>query len=380
MYSKRDMLRDQKKSLKEILKSEINMRGNSRAKQRTEEWYKTRIRTIGGSELSAILGENKFKSRADVIMDKCGLSVVNSIDPDKNRACWWGIMFESVAKRAIELNLKTKISGDDISISVNRYHSNSPDGFFIIGLNKNLEITMKKKEIRCYAICLLEIKCPLMRFPKAEIEIPPYYIPQVKSGLIAAPFSLFAVFADVYFKKCSLSNLNFSKLRDFEYHKEKVSFPFPPFAIGIIGIVVKSADKKIRDELRNEYFHSSIDSEEENSLIDFGDASTTLFDKMLYLHSNKNLIQIILDPIFNEDNKKNRDNLLLEFEKKIKDDILPVGIIPYKLFELRYLYIPRDSTFISKIYPLLEQTMKAVEEIRSSAEPSKRSLEVIKTL
>ena len=43
------------------------------AKQRSDEWYQLVQRTIGGSEISTVLGENKYKTKYDLAKEKVGL-------------------------------------------------------------------------------------------------------------------------------------------------------------------------------------------------------------------------------------------------------------------------------------------------------------------
>ena len=57
-----------------------------------QEWLKERKTYIGGSDLGAIAGVNKYKSALDVYLDKTG----DSIHEETNEKCYWGNALENV--------------------------------------------------------------------------------------------------------------------------------------------------------------------------------------------------------------------------------------------------------------------------------------------
>ena len=55
-----------------------------------QEWLQIRRRSLGGSDISAALGLNRWRSPLEVWADKCGLPVKNEM----SEACRWGILLE----------------------------------------------------------------------------------------------------------------------------------------------------------------------------------------------------------------------------------------------------------------------------------------------
>lgn len=60
-----------------------------------DEWLKSRRQGLGGSDISAILGVNPWKSAVDVYLDKTG----QTPDTDPNEAMYWGTVLEDVVAR-----------------------------------------------------------------------------------------------------------------------------------------------------------------------------------------------------------------------------------------------------------------------------------------
>ena len=64
-----------------------------------EKWLEARRQGIGGTDMSAILGVNKFATRYEVFLDKLGLS--EDID---NPAMYWGRAKEPIVAKRWEEN------------------------------------------------------------------------------------------------------------------------------------------------------------------------------------------------------------------------------------------------------------------------------------
>ena len=84
---------------------ELKKLGEKMPKQGTKEWKKKRVYTIGGSEVSALLGVNPWKKEIDLVKDKTNLSI-----PFRGRlATRWGNILENVTCRIMEILFNTKI-------------------------------------------------------------------------------------------------------------------------------------------------------------------------------------------------------------------------------------------------------------------------------
>ena len=84
---------------------ELKKLGEKMPKQGTKEWKKKRVYTIGGSEVSALLGVNPWKKEIDLVKDKTNLSAPFH----GNIATRWGNILENVTCRMMEIIFNTKI-------------------------------------------------------------------------------------------------------------------------------------------------------------------------------------------------------------------------------------------------------------------------------
>ena len=258
-------------------------------KQRDENWYKAMGTTIGGSEISSLMSlsdnpefkklKNPYNTFMDVVKNKIAILKGENPWTGGNEACWWGILFEDVIMSVVEIDLGSKIKGDDICVQVVEGHRNSPDGYIVVGLaglgrrpldaglgrrpldaglgrrpldKKNDDkiatpyamgnatpyamgnatpyamgnatpyamgiytTDMDPSLITSSAIALLEFKCPLSRKPNDEI--PKHYIPQLWSGLAVSNIASFGIFIDSVFRKCSIDVLGYNTNYDVSYH------------------------------------------------------------------------------------------------------------------------------------------------------------------
>jgi hypothetical protein len=203
------------------------------ANQGSVEWLNIRKNIIGGSELSTILGVNPYNKIENLVADKIGLTKFKG-----NVATRWGQLFEEISRIILETILLPD-NNDDYKIyetgsleGIIPNHRFSPDGLSVFLYNLN------NKEILEYLITLLEFKSPLRSIPNGYI--PEYYIPQICAGLCDIELSEIGLFINNMYRKCSLSDLNYSINYDINFHKSdfdiKKNFkPNTPLAYGIIG-------------------------------------------------------------------------------------------------------------------------------------------------
>lgn len=158
--------------------------------QRSKEWYEKRKKTVGGSEISTLLGKNYFKSINDLFLIK----VANYLeDPTVvaqftgNFATNWGTNFEEVIEEYVKFNNDIeKVYGENMFIyDDGSPMSYSPDGLAIIDGE----------------IVLLEFKCPISN---ASIVKPPInYEMQVKYGLCKIDIAKYGLLCTGKYRRCS---------------------------------------------------------------------------------------------------------------------------------------------------------------------------------
>lgn len=207
-------------------------------KQRDANWYKLIGWTIGASEINTITGKNRYSSIENLIEDK--VNIILGLPPSftGNNACWWGQLFEDVVTEVIQIDLGSKVVGDDICIQSRPGHRTSPDGYIVALMDDEtgeiLFTNMETPELVSPYVFLLEYKCPLVRV--TEDKIPNQYIDQVQSGLGVSPFAHYGLFIDSTFRKCKFEDLKFTPEYDINYHSKSKHTNKYPYAWGIIAI------------------------------------------------------------------------------------------------------------------------------------------------
>jgi hypothetical protein len=336
--------------LNALIKSFISL--HTSARQRTTEWYKNKKTTVGGSELAAIIGWNRYSSFAKVLGSKIGI-----IKWDGNSIpCCWGTFFEAISERLIELDMDTTIYGTDIHIQGNwlgyNDHANSPDGYCVVKLKQdgNLLLRGEKDDNVKKSVVLLEFKSPYNRLPTGSV--PKYYLPQVWSGLTLSPIAHFGIYVDVVYRICSLDDLGPSKNYNLNYHTyDKQEWKDFPVAWGVSFIYAPTGNKTALQLLQS-YF--GIDLIEP---IDFGDCTNHLFDVMLYNTVNGDFIVKHQDPQFN--------SIQLDMINSI-DGYFLLGILPWKVMKIHYIPVQRNPGFLDGCKDQMQKLITTAADILSS--------------
>lgn len=124
--------------------------------QRTPEWYAQRKGALTASDVPAALGNNKYKSQWQLLLDKCGEGKPFT----GNDATRWGNLYEDVAiEKYSQLRNKKVYSFGLLIHPEYKWLGGSPDGITSDGI-------------------LLEVKCPMTR-KIIPGEVPHHYIAQV---------------------------------------------------------------------------------------------------------------------------------------------------------------------------------------------------------
>jgi len=128
--------------------------------QRSKEWFDQRREALTASDVPTVLGDNKYKSEWQLLLDKCGQGKPFT----GNEATLWGQHYEDVAiEKYSEIKNKKVLSFGLLIHKEHQWLGGSPDGITTDGI-------------------LLEVKCPLTR-KIVQGEVPEHYIAQVLLNL-----------------------------------------------------------------------------------------------------------------------------------------------------------------------------------------------------
>lgn len=247
---------------------------HSGMRQRDASWYTSMGRSVGGSEMAAILGCNPYSTIHDVVASKVALLRGNDNWGGGGPACWWGVLFEDVIAAYTEIVLGGTVRGDEICVQRYPGHRNSPDGYIVARSARNSAVAAHGVCAECAAlparapdsesdseyclwttdmcptlaelprIFLLEFKCPLSRQPTRAV--PAQYRPQIWSGLAVSPVAHAGLFVDAVFRKCALGALGPGPDYDTAYNRNSRSKPAIEYARadawGLIGIYAPRAN------------------------------------------------------------------------------------------------------------------------------------------
>lgn len=161
--------------------------------QGTTEWMDQRSSSFGGSEISTVLGKNKYDTFEELKKKK----IESNFTP--NDITNWGKLFEPLAKFYIRKEMGTIHEFGSIPHSMYPI-SYSPDGLIL-------------KDEKLY---LLEIKCPIMR---GVHVIPEIYCCQVQTGMNTINVDA-CLFYQFRFRRCLFGTNVFNCTYDRFYHKE----------------------------------------------------------------------------------------------------------------------------------------------------------------
>lgn len=415
---------DYKKKFDELT-AYLNTIGESPA-QRTKQWYEIRKTTIGGSEIATILNLNPFSKPMNLIEGKIGISSFNG-----NTATRWGNLFEQCTEDITKVALKMKdnvqpAGSIEGKIVRQRY---SPDGLGIVEF-------LNEKDIPDYYTILFEFKSPYGSLPNGKI--PKHYLPQVLTGLCSIDIAEAAIFTNSCFRKCALSDLNFTTKYDGNYHygdfkKLKYGLNKEPYAIGMICFY--QSNKKNKEV--NKYFddlysdnttytmdiHSNCDDGGDydsgdgdgdgdcyndidlevllsDKLIDIGMAPKDQTDRLLELHDKKivkvkyctllpnskmlnNMTLLDLHDIHHEHHEhsnapskyyKNKIKKMQTLCDNNKQKF--IGYLPWKIMRLDMIHVARDDDWQETITKPIEELFKTLDYVLDAEDPVHRFYEI----
>lgn len=216
--------------------------------QGSVEWLESRLETIGGSEISTILGLNPYQTIKNLINQKIGLTKFSKAPP-----LWFGNIMEYTLQQYTEIIFDTKIyETGSIQYEKSKFIKYSPDGISVINKTKlkrflkeedfiNL-INPKSKfdndhdDYKDEFLTLFEFKNPYMRALKQN-EIPVYYKPQPQLGLEVINICEVSIFIESVFRFCSYNDIILQNNKyNIRYHYDKIKYVNKPIAYSAFSL------------------------------------------------------------------------------------------------------------------------------------------------
>lgn len=356
--------------------------------QKSKEWYENMIHTIGGSCISAVIGENKYKSQEQLILDK--VNIANGIDNfTSNVATTWGNIFEAISEAFIKRHLNCNIYGENITVvevfDGVRY---SPDGIVCATFDDGILKTHynKSENPEEYKICLIEIKSPLNRTPTDSV--PKEYYHQIQLGLASIPICDMGIFEDFQYRKCSLLALNQESGEiydnqpfDISYHSKykKLTPTYDYLAKGLIALYCPTQDipiykrkgqKDVSWELGDNI--DNIDAYEFSlrfkELVDCGlydkqnKITTQVFNDILMMINYKQILHKNSE-IYFANETVDIDDSIAKFKIDTPEGYKLFGLIPYKLITHSEIIVNKEDGYIEKVLPMINLVNEKINKI-----------------
>lgn len=335
-------------------------------KQKSAGWYLARETSIGGSELSTVLGINKYKKFREFIFEKIGLGEpVDSNNPN----FLWGNLFENVHANILTHIFDIKIE-DFGSIPWRDEQSHfrvSPDGFFGASLQQMLSGPLIDNRAEFLAelppgtdlekprVFVLELKSPARR-KIDKSSIPEVYQPQVFAELCIDECVEFALFSECAFKRCSYSDYEntVDSTASFIVRGGDRSDSLPLY-MGLIHIYAPIADVELAD-----YLHARYRDHITHSLIDIG----AITDHDLYFEfiSKMKPHNMRCKYTIGGSNTISTDN----DNESINESLYTcIAVVPWKAYDISYHLVHKKPDYITARYPLILMTTECITKSRA---------------
>lgn len=376
---------------------EIFVKTFNKFKQHGQGWYDSMGKTVGGSEMAAIMGKNPYTDFFDVVEAKAR-RLDGDFSWDGGDACRWGTLLEDVLGACVACDLGCKIMGDDMCILEQPGHRYSPDGYAVVRFYRgddgayHIWTTDMPTDISVIAmVVLLEFKCPMSRLPKGTIPV--YYKEQVLSGLSVSPMAWCGVYAEAVFRKCPLGFMDLTPEYDEEVHatdvKRGVGIRYP-FARGLIFVYAPnlSAPLHVRLGWRGQEWAAGDPVGEADAAVaavamhaqhfggrgfldepaDVGEMPPTAFSRVLEMIDSKKFPVVRGAPSF-ADGRGAKFNPRKDIAAAAADappDHWLFAVIPWKLFSIDYHCVKRVPGYAEKVAPLIAEVHRTVAELRAS--------------
>ena len=399
-----------------------------RPMQRTAGWYAGRSSTVGGSELAALLGMNPYSRPEDIVVSKAGFSKFTG-----NTPCRWGTMFEPAIEAFVALDTGSPVYGSDISVPapgpLRGKHANSPDGYCVaefyrdgvdcdgvpqwrLATTDSVSAGLAAGRPSVRVPVLLEFKCPYRRIPDGAV--PKQYIPQLWSGLAVAPIAQYAMFVDAVFRTCAFSDLGPSPAFNLAYHGGGVGAA--PCAWGFTAVYAPRLDGGGLRPAAPDGPAAPDDPDDPDGLdgldgghgrpnpayeawlmsctvfggpptppsgaahyapepIDFGECGAATIDSALF-HIDTGGFQTTHVGPSTPDGRGaalcsagEKYAALAAAQAAAPPGAYLLGVIPWKLLKVDYVFVPPRRGFLAEVEPLIVATLAAAAACRAAPDP-----------
>lgn len=315
--------------------------------QNSKQWLEDRKFFIGGSEMGTIAGKNPFKNIRGLIENHLGLAPFSG-----NINTYWGSVLEDYTIQIFEKEWNCTVKETGSLPGVIDEQKYSPDGIVYIDFLDQ--------------IVLLEIKNAVRRITNGKV--PASYKPQIFTGLATISIADRALFIDCMFRRCSISDYNFTHVHDLTIHKITQD---DPIALGAVFIYENKYSGNY-DDLKTKY-------NEKYTFIDGGICDPDDLAIILSDVKDKKLIRHFTPCEYNSNN-----DLVYDFiSYGEKNDYTPICLLPLKLFKFEIVPVERNDwkkTFDRKSKKYIEQETDFSNYVESHAETIKHTISVIKEL
>jgi hypothetical protein len=285
--------------------------------QNSKQWLEDRKFFIGGSEMATVQGCNHFSGHRNLIENHLGLAQFKG-----NINTYWGSVLEDLTVQILEDRWHCKIHETGSLPGYIYEQKYSPDGLIYLDFFDQ--------------IILLEIKNPIKRVVTGRV--PAQYKPQVFTGLDTIPIADRVLFIDSMFRRCSIHNFNFTNVYDSILHNNKKLDD--PILIGAIYIYEDIYSTEY-DMLKIKYGKSR------NQFVDGGLCDIEDLEAVLLNTKDHKLIKKFSKMVVQEDDVTTNKNISQIFDNgdeiAVKNNYVPIMILPLKLFKFEIIPVERDE-------------------------------------
>ena len=324
-----------------------------RAKQGTKAWKESRLYTIGGSEMSTLLGMNQYNSRKKLLQSKFGFSTFTSSDATR-----WGNFFEPCGQMLLEKLFDCVIYETGCLPGSVPNTSYSPDGMSIIKretIDKLIadKILPEHKLPENSVAALFEIKSPYSRIPTDKI--PEEYKAQPQCGLNYFDFLDIAYFINIMYRICTLADLKTGNYYSNYSQKEEKSDFTKTIHFGIVGVYQKLGEF----DLLNYDPKKKPKEDDELRAVDLVEDDPESINRII-----RNVHDKFYEAIYFDVDEDVEISIAKYRAICDKNMFINIGIIPYKILRYELIPVEKEPGFIEKIKPVVEEFMELMDKIR----------------
>lgn len=376
-------------SNKELILAEFIDSNKHLPQQGSVEWLSSRSETIGGSEISTLLGINPYQNIKKLITQKVGVTTFV-----KSAPLWFGNIMEYVLQNYTEQIFHTKIyETGSIQYDKSKYLKYSPDGLAVVNkkyltkiftdedieskINPKSKFDNSLNQNKDELLILFEFKNPFMRAPKPGI-VPIYYQPQPEMGMHVIDICEVAIFIEGVFRFCSYNDvLEQNNRYNTRYHFDKVWYRNDPLAYGAFTL------------------YYSMDDIDENFINLLNTINDYIYSNDMDVHDLSNIknykvINAIMENIIDHKNIKimyhntyiiDKDSPNYYFEKynnlnrftseiESKQDSLPknmayLGCFCFKMFDININPIYKTELLTDSVMDVVHKVINTIKECNS---------------